>query len=246
MVDRMNAGKDWVKGRSSCDNCKHILQPVDLVPLFSWLSQKGKCRYCYKKLSLSYPLVELTTGFAFLASWLFLPYNLTGSGVILLALWLIGTVVMMGLAVFDFRWYLLPNKLVYPLIALAGLHRIVEMSSSQDALWRSLVSTLLALLVSAGVFWILHVSSKGKWIGDGDVRLAVAMALFLGGPAEVWLAIFVASVSGVIISLPQIKKSKKALKMKLPFGPLLLFGLYFSYLFGSSIIDWYSRTFLYL
>ena len=72
------------------------------------------------------------------------------------------------------------------------------------------------------------------------------MGLFLAGPAEAWLAIFVASLSGVFIAIPSLRKSKQALKMKLPFGPMLIFGLFVSYLFGSQIIDWYSSTFLFL
>lgn len=246
MTDRMKAGRDWVRGRSECDECHHKLSPVDLVPVISWLSTGGRCRYCKKRLSRAYPLAELVCGVAFALSFVFFPYELSGYGIGLLVIWLIGLVIMTSLLIFDVRWFLLPNKLVYPLQLVALSHRLVIIMNNTVPLAKDLVTLGYTLLVSAGIFFLLHIISKGRWIGDGDVRLGVAMGLFLAGPAEAWLAIFVASLSGVFIAIPSLRKSAQALKMKLPFGPMLIFGLFVSYLFGSQIIDWYSSTFLFL
>ena len=246
MTDRMKAKKDWIKGRSECDKCGHKLGPKDLVPLASWLSTNGKCRYCHKKLSKAYPLAELTCGSAFVLSYIFVPYELNGYGLIAFGLWLLALVIMTSLVVFDLRWFLLPNKLVYPLQAVALMHWIVIIVNNVQPITKDLITLALTLLVSSGIFYLLHIISSGRWIGDGDVRLGVAMGLFLAGPSEAWLAIFIASLSGVVIALPSLLKSKKALKMKLPFGPMLIMGLFFAYLFGAQIIDWYSRTFLFI
>ncbi len=247
MADRMKAGKDWVKGRSDCDHCGHVLQPRDLVPLLSWLLARGRCRHCKKKLTIAYPVVEFITGAVFLLSWLHrAEVEASSVSSVLLAVWLLGVVLMMGLAVYDLRWYLLPNNLVYPLIVVAGIYRVVSIANSPEAVLRNLLLSATAVLAVAGTFWLLYTFSKGKWIGYGDVRFGVVMGLFLGSPVEAWLAVFVASTVGVIISLPKLIKDKNTLKMKLPFGPLLIAGLIFTYLFGSQIVDWYASTFLYL
>lgn len=246
MAMRMKSGKDWVRGRSECDHCGHKLSAKDLVPVASWLSSSGKCRYCRKQLSKSYPLAELGTGTAFLLSYIFVPYELSGYGLISFGLWLLALVIMTALVVFDLKWFLLPNKLVYPLQITALAHWIIISVNNSQTITKDLTTLGWALLVSTGIFYLLHVISSGKWIGDGDVRLGVAMGLFLGSPSIAWLAIFVASVSGVLIAVPSLIKSSKALKMKLPFGPMLIFGLIFSYLFGVQIIDWYTTTFLFI
>ncbi len=246
LADRVKQKRDWVKGRSACEFCKHTLSAKDLVPLFSWVSTAGKCRYCKKKLSAAYPLTELGLGLAFAGSYVWWPFQLDSLGIVLLALWLMGLVISAAMFVYDLRWYVLPNKFVRPLILMAGLQRVIVIFTDDVSLTKNFSALLLSLLVGAGVFFAIHEYSKGKWIGDGDVRLGVAMGLFLPGPFEAWLAICIASALGVMIALPKLVQSRKNLRMKLPFGPLLLVGLYCSYLFGSLVYQWYTATFLYL
>jgi prepilin signal peptidase PulO-like enzyme (type II secretory pathway) len=246
MVDRMKSKRDWVRGRSECDQCMHKLAIRDLVPLFSWLVAGGKCRYCHKKLSPAYPLVEISMGTAFLLSYLYFPFELEGSRILLLVLWLLALVVLGGLFVYDLRWFKLPNKLVYPLIGISAVYRIVYIATTDNSAAGYALGVVGSVAVGAGLFWILHLISKGEWIGDGDVRLGMAMGLLLPGPLEAWLAIFVASTLGLLIALPQARKNKKGLKMKIPFGPVLIVGLFVSYLFGGSVIDWYGRVFLFM
>lgn len=250
VVDRMKAGRDWVRGRSACEHCKHTLSAVDLIPILSWLMSKGKCRYCHKRLSIAYPLMELFLGVAFVTSYQFWPYDLSESySAALLVTWLAALVIMAGLFIYDLRWFLLPNKLVYPLIAVAvvwvGILAIHPNLESPGAL-----DYVLSLLVSAGLFFVLSMISKGKWIGDGDVRLGVAIGLFTGSWAQSWLVIFIASVVGVMSIVPGLFRKKqsvkKVVKMKVPFGPLLLIGLFIVVLFGSTVVDWYVSDILLL
>ncbi|NTU72891.1 prepilin peptidase, partial [Candidatus Roizmanbacteria bacterium] len=72
LIDRLPQGKS-IGGRSHCDYCEKQLTPVDLVPVLSFIFLRGKCRYCHKKLSIQYPLMELLTGVIFVLGWLFLP-----------------------------------------------------------------------------------------------------------------------------------------------------------------------------
>jgi len=260
MVDRMKSGKDWVKGRSECDSCKHKLSVIDLIPVVSWILQKGKCRYCGVRLSNFYPAAELMMGVAFVISWLSFPYDLIGGSYALLVLWLLALVIMGGLMIFDLRWFLLPNKLVYPLIAVASTHRIALFFIADESLPRALTYTALSVVVSSGLFWAMHRISNGKWIGDGDYRFGIAAGIFLANPFVSWLSLFIASILGLMYALPvyvsskpvkttktsKSKKAKKASTLKIPFGPFLIVGLCISYLYGRSIIDWYSSTFLYL
>lgn len=246
MIDRMKTGRDWVKGRSECDKCRHKLGVVDLFPVISWTSTKGRCRYCKTKLSKAYPLTELMCGLAFVVSFWFVPYDLAGINIVKFVIWLCAIVIMTALVVYDARWFKLPSKLVYPLVFLGLIHRIIEVLYNSESIGRDLIAVSLSLLVGSGLFMIIYLASSGKWIGDGDIRLGIAIGLFLPGPIESWLAIFVASVLGLIVGVTTTHKGTKIMTTKIPYGPMLIAGLFFVYLFGNQLIDWYSHTFLYL
>ncbi len=243
LADRMHAGKDWVRGRSVCDHCGHKLGPIDLIPLLSWVMQNGRCRYCQKKVSVVYPLVELGLGGAFLVSYTLAPYELKGLFIGLFALWLLGLVLATALVVADLKWFLLPSKIVYPMAAIALVHRFIAFFAFEQNFVGAVVNTALALLISSGLFWVLHRVSNGKWIGDGDYRLGLAIAFYLGDPIKAWMALFFASVVGLILSVPVIVRSKNKMKLKIPFGPFLIIGLFMTYLVGQRVADWYSSLF---
>lgn len=248
MVDRMKTGRDWVRGRSECEYCKHKLHPVDLIPVFSLVSSKGRCRYCKKTLSVAYPAVELGVGIAFLLSYVFWPYELASTlSIVQFIVWLVAIVLLAGLFIFDVRWFLLPNKLVRPLIALGLLWAVLDITNQGVSYW-IVLNYVLAIVIGAGVFLALYLLSKGKWIGDGDIRLGVAIGLFSGSPLEAWMTISLASVLGIVAALPYLKKTEmnKRMKLKIPFGPVLIIALYITVLFGASLIDWYKLNVLYL
>ena len=117
LVWRMHEGLSVAHGRSMCPHCKHTLAARDLVPVFSWLMLRGKCRYCKKPISPQYPLVELATSGLFVASYIWWPSVFTGSQEAIFVLWLAILVGLVALAVYDIKWFLLPNKLIYPLSA---------------------------------------------------------------------------------------------------------------------------------
>lgn len=248
MVDRMKTGRDWVRGRSECEYCKHKLQPVDLLPVFSWLSTKGTCRYCKKALSPAYPIAELGVALSFLTSYIFWPYEITGViASTQFIIWLIAIVLLAGLFIFDIRWFLLPNKLVRPLIVLGVFWALLDIANQGVSAF-ILLNYILAIALSAGVFLALYTLSKGKWIGDGDIRLGIAIGLFTGSALEAWMVLFIASVLGIVAALPFLKKTekKKRMKLKIPFGPVLIVALYITVLFGAGLINWYKLHVLYL
>ena len=128
LVWRLHEGKDFVSDRSECEHCHHKLSVWDLIPLVSWLSLKGKCRYCKKPIGASAPLYELTMAALFVLSYYAWPYTMdTWQGSLVFGLWLIYLLGLLALFVYDLRYMLLPNVLVYPLIAVAVVESAVRL-----------------------------------------------------------------------------------------------------------------------
>ncbi len=94
-------------------------------------------------------------------------------------LWLFAVVLCMALLVFDIRWYLLPTKLIRPLWLIGLLYAVSSIAQSAGSASAAVVGLLFALLLTGGLFYVLHIVSSGRWIGDGDVRFGWVMGLFL-------------------------------------------------------------------
>ncbi len=241
-----NKSLSIVHGRSMCVNCRHALAWYDLLPVFSWLSLRGKCRYCRKPISWQYPLVELLTAALFILSYIFWPNSqLITHNSLLFALWLIFLTCFMALAVYDLRWMLLPNRIVGPLIVLAAVQLIIRSYGSSHAL-QTLVGGLWGVVCVAGLFYVLFIVSRERWIGGGDVKLGVVLGLLAGGPLNAFLLIFLASLLGSVAGIPLMLAKKSGRSTRLPFGPFLIAATIIVYLFGVAITGWYRRKFLYM
>ncbi len=232
------------RGRSMCPHCQHTLAWYDLLPVVSWALLRGKCRYCHKPISAQYPIVELTTAGLFTSSYVFWPFALVGAvSYLLFGLWLVCLVMLVALAVYDLRWMLLPNRIVFPLTAVsvvyAGLSAVVADDPKQ-----SILLSVVSLLIAGGIFYVLFQISAGKWIGGGDVKIGFALGLLLGLPQFAFLMLFLASIIGIVFSLPTIIFKKVGLKGQIPFGPALIVATVVVKLFGASIITWYTGMFL--
>jgi leader peptidase (prepilin peptidase)/N-methyltransferase len=230
------------RGRSMCPDCGHELAAKDLVPFFSWLLLGGKCRYCHKSISWQYPAVEVATGALFALSYALWPYGFHGVWLLQFMLWLGFVVAFMALAVYDLRWFLLPDRIVLPLILVAVAQVVVTTIwlRSFGALWQPAVGALIIF----GLFWTLYQVSGGKWIGGGDVKLALALGLLAGTPAKAFLVIFLASLLGTLISLPVLLRGKQSFKLHIPFGPYLLAATTVVVLYGEHVINWYRNLLL--
>jgi len=236
-VWRWHEKRNWVSERSECSHCHHKLGPLDLVPVFSWLFLKGKCRYCHKKIEDS-PLVEITLPSLFLLSYFCWPLQLHGVGLTQFAFWLIFLVIFLALAVYDIRWFLLPDKIVFPAIGLAIIQIVVV--AVQQKNFNGFIGAALGMLAVGGLFYIIFQISKGKWIGGGDVKLGLALGILAGGLLQGFLLLFFASVAGLLAALPMLVKGKANRKTHLPFGPFLIVGLIVVKLFGTAIVAWYT------
>lgn len=225
-----------------CPRCEHRLAWYDLVPLVSWLSLRARCRYCKKPISIQYPLVELVTAAVFALSYVYWPFSLSDTGSqILLAAWLVSVVGLIIIALYDLRWMLVPLAAVLPSLAVAIVGRAAYIGLSEPRKLYALGLWALSLVIASGVFWLIYLFSKGKLIGFGDVQIGLITGTLLGHPGKSLLMIFEASLIGTLVALPDIIRGKKGLASRMPYGPFLIIGTFMAMIFGSQIIDWYSR-----
>jgi prepilin signal peptidase PulO-like enzyme (type II secretory pathway) len=226
-----------------CPHCRHELKPRDLVPVLSWLILGGKCRYCNKSISVQYPLVELITAGIFVASYIWWPTQFTVAQVIIFELWLVLLTGLMALLIYDLRWMLLPNRILYPLGYVAALLALVAASTGGDVPI-AVLNTALGLLVGGGLFYGLFQLSQGKWIGGGDVKLGWLLGAVAGTPGRALLLIFLASILGCLVSLPLLASNRTKANSLIPFGPFLIVAAIIVQLFGADILHWYRDAFL--
>lgn len=231
------------KGRSMCPHCRHKLAVIDLVPLLSWLALRGKCRYCGKPISKQYPLVELATAPLFVASYVWWPATFDSAQTVVFVLWLALLTGLMGLLTYDALWFMLPDRLLYPLGVIAVAQALVRIGIADNHLG-VLLNMIAAVLVGGGIFYLIFQVSKGKWIGGGDVKLGWLLGLIVGTPARAVLFIFIGSVLGSLVSLPLLVSGRLKRDSQVPFGPFLIIGAVITVLFGADILRWYQHTFI--
>ena len=236
VIYRLHSGESFLKGRSYCPNCQHILSWPDLIPVFSFLILKGKCRYCHKPISLQYPLVELATGTVFLLIFWNLEFGIWD-----LLFRLLISCFLIIIFVYDLKHYIIPDKVIYPAIGIAFFYRLFEICLSAEALAKA--ENLGFGILPSLFFLAIIIFSREKWLGFGDFKLAILMGLFLGWP-KILVALFLAFFIGAIIGIELIILGKKTLKSEIPFGPFLVSGTFLAMFFGQKLIDTYLNLFL--
>ncbi|HSW75135.1 MAG TPA: prepilin peptidase [Candidatus Saccharimonadales bacterium] len=241
LVWRLRNKRNWVSERSECVHCHHTLAPRDLIPVLSYIALKGKCRYCGKKIDDT-PMPEVAAALLFVGSYIFWPIQIHGLGLFQFVCWLLILIAFTALAVYDLKWFLLPDKIVFPLIGFVILQILAQKVLYHFA-WHDVGAAALGAVVLSGIFYILFVVSDGAWIGGGDVKLAIALGLIASDPLRATLILFFASIIGVLAAIPAMLKTKKALKMQIPFGPFLILATIIVQLFGASIVHWYTGFF---
>lgn len=238
---KKNSSRDLsiVHGRSMCSRCGHALAPKDLVPVLSWLLLRGRCRYCHKPISDT-PLPELILPVLLVLSYAAWPYILDAAHaapIVLFVVWIGILTCFVALAIYDARWYLLPDRIVLPLTVLAGVFALLVSVQHYDSL--QLLWAVLGGITISGLFLALSFVSKGSWIGGGDVKIGMALGLLAGSPLMAMLVIFIASLLGTFFMLPQLLTGKKAFGSMLPFGPFLIAATGIVFLWGDSVASWY-------
>jgi len=256
VIYRLKAGGSVVTGRSYCPQCKKTLRLPDLIPLISFIIQKGKCRYCQQKISWQYPLVELFTVTAFLLVYLtfqttnifnndnFLtsifnfPTLSNGNLLILnVSFWLsfisyfVFTAFLIVIFTYDLKHYLISDKIVIPGAVLAFLFSFINPNVS----W---LESLIGAVGISGFFALIIFLTRGKGMGWGDVKLGLFMGALLGWQVSL-VALFIAFVSGSLVGIFLILFKKKKWKSQVPFGTFLTVSTFICMLWGREIVEWY-------
>jgi prepilin signal peptidase PulO-like enzyme (type II secretory pathway) len=235
IIWRLHVEKSWVHGHSMCPECEHRLAAKDLVPVFSWVFLRGRCRYCKASIHWQYPAVELATAALYGLSAVVLAPD-TVKGYILLAIWLVLLAQLIVLAVYDLRWMLLPDKVIYPAMGVAVVQlALLAAWGSSYHIW---LGPIIAAVLAGGAFWILASVADGKLMGGGDVKLVALMGLILG-LQRTGLALFIGFDTAALVGITLILLHRRKRTDYLPFGPFLIAGTIVAYLYGSSIIGWY-------
>jgi len=248
VIFRLEKGESFLKGRSYCPNCRHQLSWQDLVPVFSLLFLRKKCRYCQKPISWQYPLVEIITGIIFvLIFWKLGLMNYLGFGIRNLEFiyYLIISSLLIVIFVYDLKYYIIPDGVVFSAIGIVFLYNLGFMIWNLFGHWslgfgilNPLINPLLSAIFASLFFLVIFLVSRGKWMGFGDVKLAFFMGLFLGFP-KILTALFLAFFIGAIIGVCLIIFGKKKFSSEVPFGPFLVMGTFLALLFGEKLINWY-------
>lgn len=212
------------KGGSMCPKCGTPLRAIDLVPVFSFLFLRGRCRTCREPISPIYPIVELLCGALFVLS-----FYLFGISLLTLVAWIAVSVLIIA-SFIDIHTLELPDGL-WIALAIAG---IIAFFIPQPAWWERLVGVAAA----AGPLLLIHIFSKGGAMGMGDVKLMAAAGLILGIRLS-FFALFSAVLFGAAVSVLLLALKIKKRRDEIPFVPMLSFGIIFSLFAGGPIIAWY-------
>lgn len=235
VVLRLHTSEPIISGRSQCLYCGKRLNLVELIPFFSFIIQKGRCRACSSRLSLQYPVVEGLAAGLFLLIWL----NWTASAPVynlnnfLVLLWQLSFWYLLFLAsLYDIKHQILPEEFVLPGILLAAIGNLIFYPE-----------TLLVSLASGfsifALFILLWLITKKRGIGLGDGKMALALGIFLSFPLSVFGFVFsfwLGSIFG--LSLLALKKAK--MKTPIPFGPFLFSGNFIAFLLKNFLLALFS------
>jgi leader peptidase (prepilin peptidase) / N-methyltransferase len=223
---RLPNKKSIVSPRSSCSNCGHQLKPNELIPIISYLLQKGKCRGCQSRISPIYPFFELLTGILFATA----PLVIGWSGELVIALTLISMFII--IVVSDIHYMIIPDKI---LIWFAGIFLLERIFIPFTPWWDSLLGAVTGFVL----LLIIAIVSRGG-MGFGDVKLYALLGFVLGFKL-VLLSFFFSTLFGAVIGglalLFKIVKRKQAI----PFGPFIAAGTLTAYYWGSELIDLYKQ-----
>ena len=207
-------------------SCGGQLKWYDLVPLFSYLFLRGRCRQCKAKISIQYPLVEALNGLGYVFIFLINGINLTS---ILYSLCFSALIV---LSVIDFRTYEIPFGINVFIFMLGIIGTAADYTN-----W---LEHTLGFVVVSSFLYILVLVTKGRAMGGGDVKLMAAAGLLIGLKNSI-LALILGCIVGSIIHIARMKIQKK--DHVLAFGPYLSVGIFIAMLFGNSFISWYFSLF---
>jgi leader peptidase (prepilin peptidase)/N-methyltransferase len=248
LILRYNTGVSAMKGRSFCFSCGKKLGPFELIPVLSFLIQRGRCQGCQSKISWQYPIIECLTGLLFVG--VIMKYSgiigLYSNNIWYILISIIMVTVFVFIVVYDIKHKIIPDGLVISFGILALLKIVADfflMNSSSMEIKYHLMWYLLAGPILASPLFFIWLFSKGRWMGLGDPKLVLGIGWFLGpimGLSAVILAFWTGAAYGLVL-LTLSKLNWRGLKIngktEVPFAPFLILGFLLVFFFNLDILN---------
>lgn len=237
VIYRIPQKKSIILPSSRCPACEHKLKAWENIPLLSYIYLKGKCSQCGAKLSLEYPLIELTTGLLFVIS--FIKFDITNA---ISACFFISIVLVAGMI--DSKHQIIPNIIVLPGILVGFILLFLSFIPNwnfvplvQGSLLAAFLQSLIGCAIGFGILFIVALVKAGG-MGGGDIKLAAFMGIFLGW--YVILALFLGFLFGALVGVLLILFKKQGRKEPISFGPFLALGSLITLFYGPQVYHLYK------
>ncbi len=228
-IYRLPESKSIVRPGSRCPSCGTPIRFYDNIPILSYILLKGKCRHCAAAISFRYPVVEFISGI--FAVGIFLKYGIGLEAMIYYAF----VAALLVITFIDIDHQIIPDVITLP-----GIPIFFFASFALPQI--TLVESILGILIGGGslflVAWLYHLLTRKEGMGGGDIKLLAMMGAVIGWKG-VFFTIFVASAIGTVAGLLIILKTRKTMKLAVPFGPFLAIGGIAYILMGPQLIAWY-------
>jgi leader peptidase (prepilin peptidase)/N-methyltransferase len=230
-IDRLPQNKSIAFPPSHCEACQHKLAAKDLIPVFSYLRLRGRCRYCQASVPRRLFWVELATGVIFaLLAW---HYELTPA----LGIMIFYACLFIVISVIDLEHGLILNKVVYPSMVVALLLALIPRPWLTQWIVTGIANAAIGGAIGFGIFLLIALISRGG-MGWGDVKLAGLIGLATGFPL-VFLSVIMGAILGGIVAVAMVITKKRQRRQTIPFGPFLAAAAMITLLWGSTILEWY-------
>jgi leader peptidase (prepilin peptidase)/N-methyltransferase len=235
VIYRLPRRESVIRPRSHCPGCNTELRERDNIPVVSWLLLRGRCRTCGMHISARYPLVEVACAALFVAMAFRFPEDWAlPAFLVLAAACLAGSLI-------DLEHMLLPNRLVFPSLALAV--PLLAAAAAIEGEWWWFLRAVLGGVGAAGSLLLVAVLwPRGNAMGGGDIKLALLLGLCLGwlGGGHVALGLFLGFLLGSIVGVVLVVAKAQGLQSHFAFGPFLAAGTLLAVWWGTQLLDWYT------
>ncbi|NEU29779.1 prepilin peptidase [bacterium LRH843] len=221
---RIPVGESIVRPRSHCTTCNRDLGVIDLIPVFSYLFLRGKCRGCKTRISPLYPFVECMTGLLFVFS--FLHFGWSGETIVSMTMMSLFAIIFVS----DLRYMLIPDKV---LLFFLPLFLILRFIFPLNPWWDMFVGAVVGFCL---LLFVAIVSRGG--MGGGDIKLFGVLGIVLGWKG-ILLTFFLSSLFGALVGGIGLLTGKVERGKPIPFGPFIVMGAITAYFFGESLVEWY-------
>ncbi|MDB5255142.1 MAG: prepilin peptidase [Candidatus Nomurabacteria bacterium] len=239
VILRLNTGRSVAQGRSKCARCNNPLSWYELIPVFSFLGLRGKCKSCKDPISFQYPLVELVTAITFTIIYtnVILGYGFTTLAAIVFVFSIIVASLLIVIFAYDIRHMIIPDTTVYLFIAMALLSIAWRTFTIPD--FSAGIAIFNGVLVALP-FFLLWAISKGKAMGFGDVKLALGIGWLLGLVGGFSALLFSFWIGGIVALFILGLSRKYSMRSEIPFAPFLILGTFIVGVWGITIYSFFQ------